>query len=278
MKESTPLAHGAPIRGEDRWEIPVLRAHQGGSAERFAAAFGGKHPAIVFFAAMFAGLAVMILLSIGIGLFLTHVLVDAWSVDASDERFVEWLVGHRSPPRTDASLIGSIMSGGVVLPTLAGTIALVCIVLRKWRLAAFVVFALAIESATYRATTLAVHRPRPDVARLEGLPVNASYPSGHTAASIAVYVGLVLLLTSRFTNPAFRALAWTIAIAIPAFVALSRMYRGMHHPLDVAGGVLIGIAALAVMVFACRASGVAAESRKLREAGVEVAAERREAG
>ena len=87
-----------------------------------------------------------------------------------------------------------------MLPIVVGTIALVCAVLRKWRIAAFVVFALAVESATYRATTLVVHSHRPRVVRLESLPVNASYPSGHTAASIAVYGGLALLLTSRFTN------------------------------------------------------------------------------
>jgi undecaprenyl-diphosphatase len=106
-----------------------------------------------------------------------------------------------------------------------------------------------------------VHEHRPRVARLESLPVNASYPSGHTAASIAVYGGIVLLLTSRITNPAFRACAWTVAVAIPIFVALSRMYRGMHYPLDVTGGALLGIAALTVIVFACRSAGAAAESR-----------------
>ena len=134
--------------------------------------------------------------------------------------------------------------------------------LRRWRVAAFVVFVLAVESASYRATTLVVHRHRPRVLRLEQLPVNASYPSGHTAAAIAVYGGLVLLLTSMVKNRVFRALAWTIAVAIPVFVAVSRMYRGMHHPLDVAGGVLVGIAALIVLVFACRAAGAAADSRR----------------
>jgi membrane-associated phospholipid phosphatase len=134
-------------------------------------------------------------------------------------------------------------------------------VLRKWRIAAFVVFALAVESASYRITTLAVHSHRPRVARLENLPVNASYPSGHTAAAIAVYAGLALLLTSRFTNGPFRATAWTLVLAIVTFVATARMYRGMHHPLDIAGGVLIGIAALVVLVFACRTAGAAAESR-----------------
>jgi membrane-associated phospholipid phosphatase len=35
------------------------------------------------------------------------------------------------------------------------------------------------------------------------------------------------------------------------------MYRGMHHPLDVAGG-LLDVAAL-IVVFACRTAGAAAE-------------------
>jgi undecaprenyl-diphosphatase len=107
-----------------------------------------------------------------------------------------------------------------------------------------------------------IHSHRPRVVRLEHLPVNASYPSGHTAASLAVYGGLALLLTSRFTSTAFRVVAWTLVLAMVTFVATSRMYRGMHHPLDVAGGLLVGIAALIVVVFACRTAGAAAEARR----------------
>jgi undecaprenyl-diphosphatase len=152
----------------------------------------------------------------------------------------------------------------VVLPIVAGLIAFACVVLRKWRLAAFVVFALAVESASYRATTLVVHSHRPRVARLENLPVNAGYPSGHTAAAIAVYCGLALLLTSRFTSSVLRVSAWTIAPAIVVFVAVARMYRGMHYPLDVAGGVVVGIAAVVALVFACRTAGAAAELQEDR--------------
>jgi len=104
-----------------------------------------------------------------------------------------------------------------------------------------------------------VHSHRPRVHRLESLPVNASYPSGHTAAAIAVYGGLALLITSRFTNAAVRTVAWSLVAAIVVFVATARMYRGMHHPLDVAGGIVVGVAALCVLVLACRASGAAAE-------------------
>lgn len=245
-----------------RWDIPVLRARQGGQAERLAGVFGGLHPAIIFVVAMLVGLAAIAVLSIGCGFLVTRVLEPPWGIGAADERVNVWLATHRTSARTDASLVGSIVAGGVVLPIVVGSIALVCAVVRKWRIAAFVVFALPVESASYRATTLVVHSHRPRVARLENLSVNASYPSGHTAASIAVYGGLILLLTSRFTSDRFRASAWTFAVAMVMFVATARMYRGMHHPLDVAGGVVVGIAAVTVIVFACRMAGAAAESRK----------------
>lgn len=245
-----------------RWECPVLRAQRGGHAERLAVVVGGLHPAIVFVVVMLVGLAAVAVLSIGCGFLVTKVLEPAWGIGAADERVNVWLATHRTSARTDASLVGSIVAGGVVLPIVAGSIALVCAVLRRWRIAAFVVFALAVESASYRATTLVVHSHRPRVARLENLPVNASYPSGHTAASIAVYGGLILLLTSRFTSSGLRASAWTFAVAMVTFVATARMYRGMHHPLDVAGGVVVGIAAVIVLVFACRTAGAAAEARK----------------
>jgi membrane-associated phospholipid phosphatase len=132
---------------------------------------------------------------------------------------------------------------------------------RRWRIAAYVVFAVAVESATYRATTLFVERRRPDVERLESLPVDASYPSGHTAASIALYSGLALLLTSRWARGEGRIAIWAVALAIPPLVGLARIYRGMHHPLDVLAGVPIGIAAIVVVVFACRVAGAAVAER-----------------
>lgn len=244
------------------WTIPVLEPAHGGPAERFAAAVGRRrHPVIVFFVAFFAGLALLAGLSIAAGFLLTHVLAHTWGVGAANRHFDGWLAQHRTPSRTEASLIGSIAAGGVVLPIIVATVGVACAALRQWRIAAFAVFGLILESGTYRATTLVFHEHRPRVARLENLQVNASYPSGHTAASIAVYGGLVLLLTSRITNSTFRATAWTIAVAIPIYVALARMYRGMHYPLDVLGGALIGVGALTAIVFACRAAGATAESR-----------------
>src|SRR5262249_28953181 len=122
--------------------------------------------------------------------------------------------------------------------------------------------ALCVESATYYVTSAAVPRQRPTVPRLEDLEPDTSFPSGHTAAAVAVYAGLVLLLTSRMTSSLGKALLWTGAILIITYIALSRMDEGMHPPLDVIGGALMGIGAILVALWACRAAGAAAEWRK----------------
>src|SRR6185295_1591316 len=261
-------ARGSAARSDDRLHAPVLSARRGGPAERLGGALRNLHPAIVFVVLMLAGLAATALLSICLGFLVTRVLEPAWGIGAANEHVNGWFAAHRTASRTDASLVGSIIAGGVVLPIVVGSIAFVCAVLRRWRIAAFLVFALGVESASYRATTLVIHSHRPRVARLENLPVNASYPSGHTAASIAVYGGLVLLLTSVFTSRVVRAFAWTFALAMVAFVAMARMYRGMHHPLDVGGGVVVGIAAVVVLVFVCRMTGAAARLRGDARSGV----------
>ncbi len=221
-----------------------------------------RQPALVFFITLVLGIVLLAASSIAAGLLLVDVIGGLPVIDTANEGFDQWLARHRSSSLTEASLVGSIVAGGVVLPIVAGLIAAIAAVLKKWRIAAFAVFGLVAESSAYRATTLFFHEHRPRVHRLENLPVNASYPSGHTAASIAVYGGLVLLLTSRFQNRALRAVLWTVAVAIPCYVGLSRMYRGMHHPLDVLGGALLGVGALCLVVFACRAAGASAAARE----------------
>lgn len=241
--------------------IPILSPRPGGPAERFADRFADRHPAVVFAAALVLGFVVVAALSIGLGLVVTDVLIRSGGIASADESFVTSLVAERTAFLTDASEVGSTV-GSVVLVVLAVIVAIFFAFRRQWRIAAFAAFAPLVESGLYRVTSLADPRHRPDVHRLEDLQVNASYPSGHTAASVAVYAGLVLLLTSRITDRAVRWFAWTVAILIPVFVAMSRIYRGMHHPLDVAGGVLVGLGAIAILLFACRAAGAATKMRR----------------
>lgn len=238
--------------------VPVLDAKPRRAGTRLAGLPVGGHPVWTYVCGVLVSFALIAALSIATGLLVTHVVLRAHGVAGDDEWLVQFLARHRSGTLTHASLVGSIMAGGVVLPIVAVVAAVTAAVVKHWRLAGFLLFALAVESGSYRATTLVIHRHRPEVHRLETLPVNASYPSGHTAASIAVYWGIALLLTSRISNLTARVCIWTVAALIPVYVAFSRMYRGMHHPLDIGGGALIGVAALSAMVLVSRATHTAA--------------------
>ena len=70
-----------------------------------------------------------------------------------------------------------------------------------------------------------------------------SFPSGHAASSFAAATVLSFAVGGRGL-----ALAWVLALGI----ALSRIYIGVHYPLDVAAGALVG-AALGVWVTGGRA-------------------------
>jgi membrane-associated phospholipid phosphatase len=86
-----------------------------------------------------------------------------------------------------------------------------------------------------------VDRARPPIPQLDVAPPTSSFPSGHTAATIALTCGVALCLARTRSGHRLRALAWFLAVAMPAFVLLSRLYRGMHWPTDVAASVLYAL-------------------------------------
>jgi undecaprenyl-diphosphatase len=222
--------------------------------------FAGR-PVVAFIVAAILGFVVLAAIAIVAGWILKSYVLPDHGIGHADEHVNVWLSHHRSGARNDASFWMSMIGDIPTIPVVVGLAALVAAVCRHWRAAAFIVTAITVEAATYRAATLAIHRERPRVPRLDHLPVDASYYSGHTAASVAVYCGVALLITSAVRNRAARVAVWAVAIAIPLLVALSRMYRGMHHPTDVTAGVLWGIGSIAVAILAARAAASAGDRR-----------------
>jgi undecaprenyl-diphosphatase len=93
--------------------------------------------------------------------------------------------------------------------------------------------------------TLLIPRERPAVPKPDEVPPTSSYPSGHTAAATALYVGLALLLASRVRNMWARVAIVAVGLLPPIGVAVGRVARGMHHPSDVLTGFALGLACLA---------------------------------
>ena len=112
------------------------------------------------------------------------------------------------------------------------------IVKRTRRLGAACASALAMGAlATNVLLKNLVHRIRP-YAALENLsilvsePSDWSFPSGHTAASMAA-VGALLAEGSRL---------WVPALALTVLIAFSRLYLYLHWPSDVLAGAVLGAA------------------------------------
>lgn len=241
--------------------MAVLAPLPGGPAERLAQRLGPANPVRVFLVTILAGYAALVGLTVSAGLFLTTVLVPVQGFEKWDNDVNRWLAERRTPALTDLSWLGSTFAGGLVIPVVVGVLVVVFLLERKWLLAAFTLFVIGVESGSYRATTLVVERDRPPVHRLEGLDPTASFPSGHIAATVALYGGLLLLLASFLRNRRFSTLAGTLALGLVLFVAWARMYRGMHHVTDIGAGVVMGLLALGVTVLAARAAKAAANAR-----------------
>lgn len=84
-----------------------------------------------------------------------------------------------------------------------------------------------------------IDRPRPNVSGVETFPVSAdtfSFPSGHATI---VSAGLATV-SIMFRGNMKRTVLYVGLTFEAALVCFSRIYVGVHYPLDVVGGILLG--------------------------------------
>jgi membrane-associated phospholipid phosphatase len=82
-------------------------------------------------------------------------------------------------------------------------------------------------------SSLVVPRERPTVHRLDDLPANASFPSGHTAAAFAAAASILERRGPAEGIP---------ALALASFVGVARVEAHKHHWYDALAGAGIGTA------------------------------------
>jgi undecaprenyl-diphosphatase len=134
---------------------------------------------------------------------------------------------------------GEFGSTGVIIGGAAVAAVLAVAVLRRLRAAVLIVLAVAGETLMFMTAASITGRERPPVQPLDAqLPPTSSFPSGHTAAAVALY-GAIALIVVASTRAWWRWLVLATAVALVVLVAASRLYRGAHHPSDVLASLVL---------------------------------------
>lgn len=91
-------------------------------------------------------------------------------------------------------------------------------------------------------------KPRPQIEHLTHADF-FSYPSGHSMSALVFYGFLAVLSHEFFKKNITRFMVWLVASIVVLLIGLSRIYMGVHFPLDVLGGYLAGISWLSLILF-----------------------------
>jgi undecaprenyl-diphosphatase len=155
-----------------------------------------------------------------------------------DRTIPHWFAAHRTPSWTLWSKVFTTLGAtqAILIVALATCVVFLAIT-RRWRPVVFIATVMFGELAAFLIAAAVVKRPRPDVTHLDQHLPTSAYPSGHEAATCCLYVAVAILVIGH-ARGWWRWLSLVPAIAMPVLVALSRMYRGEHHPTDIAGSLL----------------------------------------
>ena len=111
---------------------------------------------------------------------------------------------------------------------------------KQWWYAVVPAIAIAAQASVFVAATTMTDRKRPSVPHLDPAPPTSSYPSGHMGAATALYLTFALM-AQRIERPWLRRLVTVVCAVVPLLVGWARLYRGMHHLLDILVGAVNGL-------------------------------------
>ncbi len=159
------------------------------------------------------------------------------------ERLHEWV---RDSPATVSALKAVTDLGSPICLWIVSTIA-VLVLLRagRVRLAVFLIVTALLGSFIDTAVKVIVDRPRPVLLDPVHSAHGKSFPSGHAMSSTVVYGCLLLVF---LPGVARRWRPWLIGgtVSLVVAIAFTRLALGVHFLSDVVGGVVLGVAWLAL--------------------------------
>lgn len=220
------------------------------------------HPVAVTAIVGVLGWLVLVAAAIGLGALVTHFVVGH-SLGHGDLDVARWFAERRTDTWNSLSKVGSYLAETVTVFVVVVIALGVLAAKRAWPQCGLLAVTMAAEGGVYLVSTYFVSRNRPAVPRLEDLIVSDSYPSGHTAAAMALYGSLCIVVWSMTRARLWRGLFLALAVVAPLIVATSRVYRGMHNVTDVVCGLLLGAGCIVVGYVAVRAGLAAAHRREI---------------
>jgi undecaprenyl-diphosphatase len=172
---------------------------------------------------------------VGFGELVVKYSHNQWLGDTAIPR---WFAAHRTPAGNHWSDVISVCCAttGILVVAVAACL-LFLLFIRRWRPVIFLAVVMFGELAAFLAAAAVVKRPRPYVSHLDHHLPTSAYPSGHTAATCCLYIAIAIVVIGH-ARGWWRWLFLIPAIVMPVLIALSRMYRGEHHPTDVLGSVI----------------------------------------
>ncbi|MEY4747430.1 MAG: hypothetical protein RLZZ416_479 [Candidatus Parcubacteria bacterium] len=163
---------------------------------------------------------------------------------------VEWLAAARVP--IGISFFSRFTEfGGVAVAVVVMAIA--AFVLwrgKRWAHAVGLLIALAGALATSEVLKFLIQEARPPETLRAIVETGYSFPSNHATAAFALY-GFLAWSLWDLKRP-MRAIGIAICLLFILLVGFSRIYLGVHYPLDVAGGYAIGAIFLLFGAYATR--------------------------
>jgi undecaprenyl-diphosphatase len=208
----------------------------------------------VFF--LCARAALVLVVTTGVGVLYMGYLDDGPLGDV-DRAAVEWLAERRSPTWNTLTEVGSMLSDTLVKVLLVAVVGTAMVLVwRRWHDGVFIAVAVIVEATVFLFSSLVVDRDRPPVEPLDEPAPSGSFPSGHSAAAVAFYAGVFIVVRWHSRNRRVRVAFGVLAVVAPLIVGFSRVQRGMHHPIDVIAGFALGVVSLCV-VHAALTRGVA---------------------
>ena len=147
------------------------------------------------------------------------------------------------PPWFQDSMRDVTALGGVTFLALMTIVVVLSLFFHRKRREGIIVAMTAISAQTsIELFKFLYARPRPDPVQPPLHAYTASFPSGHTAESTAIFLTVATVIATFEAKDNTKILAYTVATFAILAIGFSRVYLGMHWPTDVLGGWVLGTA------------------------------------